>query len=96
MLGQLRPVPGSLFLYIPDLILGSRIPDPTAPTKEEGKNTVHPLFFVATNMTKLKIIILLNSYRKTLSQSIKNYSSKKYGFGIRESGKTIGQWLRPS
>jgi hypothetical protein len=53
-------------MFIPDpefypfriLDLGSRIPDPKTATKERGekKFVVNPLF-VATNFTKLKIIL---------------------------------------
>jgi hypothetical protein len=38
---------------------GSRIPDPTTTTKEEGENLLY-LFIVATNITKLKITFFLN------------------------------------
>ncbi len=37
---------------------GSRIPDPTTTTKEEAEKK--HLFIVATNITKLKIILFLN------------------------------------
>jgi hypothetical protein len=72
MLGQRRPVPGSLFLYIPDP--GSRISDPGSnnSTKEEGKNTVPPLFFVDTNMTKLYFWI---GIEKMFLPIHKNYST---------------------
>ena len=47
--------PGS---RIPDL--GSRIPDPKTATKERGeKKCVVITFFVATNFTKLQIILVL-------------------------------------
>jgi hypothetical protein len=43
----------------PDFIHpGSRIPDPTTATAEEGKKFVELSFFVATNITKLKTTIL--------------------------------------
>ncbi len=45
---------------IPDLdFYRSRIPDPTTPTKQEGK-IYCPTFFVATNVIKFKIILFLN------------------------------------
>jgi hypothetical protein len=70
MLGQRRPVTGSLFLYIPDPRSripdpGSRIPDPTAARKEEGKNTVHPLFFVARN-NKIKNYYIIEQLQKNV------------------------------
>ncbi len=47
-------------MCIPDL--GSRIPDPTCNTsnKREGGNSCCPTFFVATNVTKFKVILFLN------------------------------------
>jgi hypothetical protein len=48
------PDPGSLFLTIPD-------PDSKTATKERGeKKLVVKTFYVATNFTKLQIILLLN------------------------------------
>jgi hypothetical protein len=43
---------------IPDL--GYRIPEAKTATKERGKKINCPTFFVATNITKLKIILILN------------------------------------
>jgi hypothetical protein len=52
------PDPGSWFLPIPDP--GSRIPDPKTATKERGeKKLVVITFYVATNFTKLQIILVL-------------------------------------
>jgi hypothetical protein len=43
---------------IPDL--GSRIPDPKSATKERGEKKFFVItFYVATNFTKLKIILVL-------------------------------------
>ncbi len=44
--------------------LGSWIPDPTTAKKEEGEHICCPTFFVARNLTKLKIILFLNWERK--------------------------------
>jgi hypothetical protein len=57
-------------MFIPDpgfLIsdLGSRIPDPKTATKERGeKKFVVITFYVATNFTKLQIILVLKCRRK--------------------------------
>jgi hypothetical protein len=61
-------------MYIPDrdfyasLIpdFGSRIPDPKTATKERGEKNLlsYFFFFLATNITKLKIILFLNWRRK--------------------------------
>jgi hypothetical protein len=65
------PNPGSWFLSIPDP--RSRIPDPKTATKERGeKKIVVQPFFVATNITKFKIILFLNWRRKNLGQFTKN------------------------
>jgi hypothetical protein len=54
-LGSRISDPGS---RIPDL--GSRIPDPKTATKERGeKKLVVITFYVATNFTKLQIILVL-------------------------------------
>jgi hypothetical protein len=59
------PDPGSGFLPIPDpgsriSDPGSRIPDPKTATKERGeKKFVVVTFYVATNVTKLHIILVL-------------------------------------
>jgi hypothetical protein len=46
-----------------------RIPDPKTATKERGeKKLVVKPFFVATNFTKLKIILFLNAEQKNLVQ----------------------------
>jgi hypothetical protein len=44
---------------IPDL--GSRIPDPKTATKERGEKIVVIPFYLATNFTKLNIILVLKS-----------------------------------
>jgi hypothetical protein len=52
--------------------LGSQIPDPKTATKEksEKKFVVIP-FFVATNFTRLKIIMFLNCCRKKFGPTFK-------------------------
>jgi hypothetical protein len=72
-----------------------QIPYPKTTTKErvEKKFVVIP-FYVATNFTKLNIILVLKCWKKNLGQFSKNYrtfypkklslSSQKYGFGIRD------------
>jgi hypothetical protein len=66
--------------------------------KRGEKFFVKPLF-VATNFTKLKIILFFNAEEKYLGQFSKNYrtftqkfvtSSKKYGVGIRDPRSGIG------
>jgi hypothetical protein len=50
-------------MFIPDPgsdFFPSRIPDPTTAKKEKGEKSVVLPFFVATNITKLKIILFLN------------------------------------
>ncbi len=84
------PDPGSWFLPIPD-------PGSKNSNKREGwKKICSHTFFVATNFTKLKIILVLKCRRKNLGEFSKNYrtfyflpkklslSSQKYGFGIRD------------
>jgi hypothetical protein len=54
---------------------GSRIPDPKTATKERDEKkfvTIH-LFYVATNFTKLNIILVLKCRRKYLGQFSKIY-----------------------
>jgi hypothetical protein len=47
-------------MFIPDPLYPSRIPDPKTATKEKGeKKFVVIPFFVATNFTKLKMILFL-------------------------------------
>jgi hypothetical protein len=61
--GMFIPDPGSWFLPIPDP--GSQIPDPKTATKERGeKKFVVITFYVATNFTKLQIILVLKWWRK--------------------------------
>jgi hypothetical protein len=60
--------------WIPDL--GSRIPDLKTATKERGKKKFVVLtFYVATNFTKLKIILVLKAEEKNLGQFSKNYGT---------------------
>jgi hypothetical protein len=76
----------------------SRIPDPKTATKERGeKKFVVIPFYVATNFTKLKIILVLKCKKKIWAKfqriiellPIKlSLSSQKYGFGIRNPEKT--------
>jgi hypothetical protein len=80
---------------IPDL--GSRIQKQEQKRGVKKKIFVIP-FYVATNFTKLNIILVLKSLRKNLGKFSKNYrtflpkklspSSQKYGFGIRDPEKT--------
>jgi hypothetical protein len=75
--------PGS---WIQDL--GYRIPDPepTIATKEEGENFFVLPFFVATNITKLKIIICLNWGYRGLGAGIRYPGSGKILFRIPDTG----------
>jgi hypothetical protein len=53
---------------------GSRIPDPKTATKERGeKKFVVITFYVASNFTKLHIILVLCAEEKNLGQFSKNY-----------------------
>ncbi len=71
--GMFIPNPGSWFLPIPDP--GSRISDPGSKnsSKREGwkKNLVVIPFYVATNFTKLKIILVLKWWRKKFGPILK-------------------------
>jgi hypothetical protein len=51
-------------LRIRDVYPGSRTPDPKTATKERGEKICCPTFFVTTKITKLKIILMLNWWRK--------------------------------
>jgi hypothetical protein len=52
----------------------SRIPDPKRATKERGEEKLVVIpFYVATNFTKLKIILVLKCRRKKIGQFSKNY-----------------------
>jgi hypothetical protein len=54
------PYPDFYPSRIPDL--GSQIPDPKTATKERGEKNFFVIpFYVATNFTKLKIILVLKS-----------------------------------
>ncbi len=79
--------------------LGSRISDPKTATKErdEKKLVVIP-FYVATNFTKFKIILVLNAEEKILAsfqRIMELFTPKiftelsKYRFGIRDPGSEI-------
>ncbi len=87
---------------------GSRIPDPkTATKKRDEKKFVIITFFVATNFTKLNIILFLKCWRKNFWPNFEELfkflpkklalSSKKYGFGIRDprSGIRINLFRNP-
>jgi hypothetical protein len=78
----------------------SRIPDPKTASKDWGeKKFVVRLLFVATNFTKLNIILFLKCRRKKFGPNFKellkflpkklSLSSQKYGFGIRDSRSGI-------
>jgi hypothetical protein len=93
--GMFIPDPGSWILPIPDP--GSQIPDPKTATKDRGgkKFFVKP-FFVATNFTKLNIILFLICWRKKFGPIFHELlkflpkklspSPQKYGLGIRDPG----------
>ncbi len=98
--GMFIPDPGSWFLSIPDP--GSRIPDPGSKNsnKRQGwKFFFFKPFFVATNFTKLNIILFLICWRKKFGpifQELLKFlpkklspSPQKYGFGIRDRGSEI-------
>jgi hypothetical protein len=73
-----------------------RIPDPKTATKERGeKKFVEVHSFLATSITKLKIILLLNWRRKNLGQLTKNYETfyqKKLSLGSQNMG--LGSGIR--
>ncbi len=60
-------------LLVLDVYPGSRIPNPKTATKERGAKNICCIFFVATNFTKLKIVLFLNWWRKEVGQFTKNY-----------------------
>jgi hypothetical protein len=74
------PDPGSWFLFIPDP--GSQIPDPITVTKDKGEKNLwsYRTFFVARNIPKLKIILLLNCWRRiwAISQRIIEHFAQKF------------------
>jgi hypothetical protein len=82
-------------MFIPDP--GSRIPKQKQKRGVKKKLVVIP-FYVATNFTKLKIILVLKCRRKKFGPIYKelynflpkklSLSSQKYGFGIRDPEKT--------
>ena len=98
------PDPGSWFLPIPDpgsriSDPGSRIPDPKTATKERGEKKFFVIpFYLASNVTKLNIILVFKSWRKKLVPIFKellnflpknlSLSSQKYGLGMRNPEKT--------
>ncbi len=51
----------------------SRIPDPKTATKERGEKKFVITFYVATNFTRLQIILVLSAEEKNLAQSSKSY-----------------------
>jgi hypothetical protein len=79
---------------------GVFIPDPGSRIQKQQqkrwvkKNLLPYLFFVAANMTKLKIILFLSRRRKNFGPIYKklkkkSLSSQKYGFGIRDTRSGI-------
>jgi hypothetical protein len=95
--------PGSQILIFTHF--GSRIPDPKTSTKERGeKKLVVKPFFVATNLTKLKLFYFTNAeefgnlgqFSKNLAKNL-SLSSTKYGVGIRDprSGKNLFRFPDP-
>jgi len=83
---------------------GSQIPDPKTATKERvgwNKKIFLIIFYVATNFTKLKIILVLKCWRKKFRQIFKelrnflhkkmSLSFQKYGFGIRGQKGTVSR-----
>jgi hypothetical protein len=59
--------PGSRILIFTHSDAGSQIPDPKTATKERGeKKFVIKPFFVATNFTKLKIILFFLMLKKKI------------------------------
>ncbi len=84
-------------MRIRDVYPGSRIPDPKTATKDRSEKIIFAKpFFVATNFTKLNIILFLICWRKKIGpifQELLKFLSKKlspspqkYGFGIRDPG----------
>jgi hypothetical protein len=69
------------------------IPDPKTATKEKGEKNLFSLFFVAANITKLKIILFLSRGRKNFFTNLQriilpktlSLSSQTFGFGIRNA-----------
>jgi hypothetical protein len=57
-----NPQPANYYLVFARCVadLGSHIPDPATAPKEEREKVFCPTFFVATNIIKLKIILVLN------------------------------------
>jgi hypothetical protein len=63
--GMFIPDPGSWFLPIPDP--GSRIPEPKTATNKRGEKKFFFIpFYVATNFTKLNIILVLKWWWKKI------------------------------
>jgi hypothetical protein len=69
---------------------GMFIPDPDFCPSRIPKKICCPTFFVATNITKLKIILFLNWFRKNLGQFTKNCRTfnQKIVTKLPGSGKT--------
>ncbi len=91
--------PGSRIWFLPIPDPGSRISDPGSKNsnkRQEWKNFFVIPFFVATNFTKLNIILFLISWRKKFGPIFQELlkilpkklspSPQKYGFGIRDPG----------
>ncbi len=64
--GMFIPDPGSCFCP-------SRFPNPKTATKEKGKKNLLSYFFVATIITKLKIILFLSRWRKNLTKNYRTF-----------------------
>ncbi len=101
----LRVVVESLLFYLS--VLRISIPDPTTATKEERKIKFVVLpFFVATNITKLKVKFLeqvkIKFWEPKKSSTVYSkakLSSQKFVFGIRDPEKSIpdlGSWIQES
>ena len=104
--GMFIPDSGSWFLPIPDP--GSRTSDPGSKNsnkRQRWKKFFVKPFFVATNFTKLNIIIFLICWRKKFGpifQELLKFlpkklspSHQKYGFGIRDPEKTYSGSRNP-
>jgi hypothetical protein len=86
--------PGFLSLIPDPDFYPSRIPDPKTATKERGEKKFDVIpFYVATNFTKLYIILVLKkkiwaNFQRIIELLPKklSLSSQKYGFGIPDPG----------
>jgi hypothetical protein len=81
--GLFIPDPGSWFLAVPD---------PTTATKEKGKNSLSPTFFVAT---KLKITLFFKRYRKNfeaIHKELNHFCPKSFHLALKNMG--LGSEIR--